>query len=416
MPKYSLTQVENWLKQSFNNNYGISKERAIQFFWSHPPYLLIRPQGENLTHANFPHYIDKACSMLGSNSYVNFIMILVNENATMGWINHQTRGGTPMQDLIADCQYMQGCLRSWYPVAQSDPYGGTPSMPWNAIQNCTKFYRSLPAGTVGRYYMPSTLAGNAWNWAPNWIYNHKYGDAYANCIDWIKSMGGNPWGASSGTGQQGDGGGLINLPRKVYLNNSKFEVLGVKFRRFKSWLYIDYPEGLNVAGGSSGSNGGTGGNHSGNVKKELEVFNSLGKRKFNYYMGRPQGNPNSTGWADCSGMVGWILHTAYPRVFNNGYLNTATILAYFKSKVIWHGTQSAFISSGAYKKCQAGDIIVFGYDPSCGAGGNSHTVFIYGDNGETISQEPPHTIYSNIHYLASSWWLPKRPYFYLIRT
>lgn len=101
-----------------------------------------------------------------------------------------------------------------------------------------------------------------------------------------------------------------------------------------------------------------------------------------YHNGRPQPNPLSCGWADCSGFIGWGLRNIHPTVWNNGYLHTGTIHQMFSGNgyMIWGVGKRTDIP---WSKLKPGDIINFGMTPSLGAGLESH-VICYGHNGQII--------------------------------
>lgn len=416
--EYTDAQYKTFLQTPFNSDFGISLDKALEYFWAHPPLTLISAgQGEGLTRDNLRHeVIPIVQSILGKSSYVMFLNICMNENAAgLGFIAYTRRYGTRAQDCKDDCNYINNLLSGNYPLNTSAPETGGASMSSTAYQ----IFRSLKKGAIGKYYMTATFAGNYWCWHTSNVANTYFGNPYDQCIDRIKAMGGNAFGGGGnhGAGGQGDNSDLINLPHAIYLHGSQFTFMGVKFRRYKSWLHIEYPDGLNIAGGNVADNS-DGKSSNDKVKKELEVFNRDIKGHNYYYAGnRPARNPKEVGYADCSGLVGWILHTAYAGAWNNGYVNTQTLYNYFKRKgcVIWEGTQQNFINSGEYKKMKAGDFVIFGFS-GYGAGLSSHTAFCYDNSGMCVSQEGNGTNFKSIKYLVTSWWVPYRKYFCLVRS
>lgn len=416
--EYTDAQYKTFLTTPFNSDFGISLDKALNYFWAHPPMNLVASgTGEGLTRDNLKNeVIPIVQSILGKSAYVMFLCICMNENASgLGFIAYTRRYGTRAQDCRDDCHYINNLLSGNYPLNTSAPETGGASMSGTAYS----ILKACKKGDIGKYYMCATFAGNYWCWHTSNVWNTYFGNPYDQCIDKIKAMGGNPFGGGGshgGAGGQGDGG-LINLPHTVYLNNSRFSVLGVKFRRYRNWLHISYPAGLNVSGaGGADDSESTPSNEK--VKRELEVYNNDIKGHNYYYAGvRPARNPKSVGYTDCSGLVGWILHTAYPGAWNGGYVNTQTLYDYFKSKgcVIWQGSQQQFLNSGEYKKMKAGDFVIMGRT-GFGAGLSSHTAFCYDDNGNVVSQEGQGTLRHPIHYYITAWWTPPFKYFCLVRS
>lgn len=213
------------------------------------------------------------------------------------------------------------------------------------------------------------------------------------------------------------------MPKAIYLNNSSFTFLGVHFSRVRNWLFIKYPFSDLLGNGSSSSEGGSssssgGSGDSAKYKKAKKIFDYLSGRGYVYANIRPQRNPRAVGWADCSGMVGYILHTVYPRMWAGGYINTSTILQYCRAHkmVAWHGSQNQLIKHMSVVK--QGDIIVMGADPSCGAGLMSHVVWVYSGNGanaKVCSMEGNGWLKHPLHYFLKNWWLPHKPYMYVCR-
>ena len=424
--KYTDKQYKKFLYTPMASSYGCSEDKILDYFFAHRPPIVAN---FGLTKSNMKTlYLPLVKKEIGKGAYTIFLGYVLAEGATgnIGWINNRSRYGSPYQQLEQDLALINSCLNNphLYGLNQWAPETGV--IPINATGKA--IYNNLPKRSTGAMYMQLTLAGNASCWNTRAMNGGYYfGNPYDYIIDMIKACGGKPFSGVNDSGTGGDSGtgleGLPKLPKKVYLNNSEFSVLGVKFKRYKNWLFIHYP--FNVDGTYNGSEDNDTGDLSDKVKKEVAIVNSFGDRKFVYEQYRPAQNPNKVGWADCSGLVGWILHTVYPSMWNNGYINTGTILAYCRAHkmVVWSGSQEQF-SRSEIKNIQAGDFIVMGNEPTCGAGDYSHVAFCYsgkGPSAKMISQEGPfgvRTTYKNtVNHFVNHWWYKsEHPYFNLCRT
>ena len=425
--QYTDAQYKKFLYTPFSSSYGCSEDRIINWLLSaHPPIVSnFGLNRSNLKNTYFP-YIKKH---LGKGAYTIFTGILCAEGATggIGWINYTARYGSPYNQLKQDVVYIKGLLRSKYAgLNQWAPEMGHVSV--NATGQ--KIFRGLPKYSTGMYYMQATLAGNicCWNsYYTNGPAGSYPGNPYDYIINMIKKCGGKPFAGlndgGSGTGGNGGSGSdeLIKLPKAVYLNNSEFSVLGVHFRRYRNWLFIKYPFNVSGVGGDGGSGGSDAKGSSEDLyKKVLKVYNATHGHGLVYRMWRPAGDPDKTGWSDCSGMVGWLFHTIYPSLWNYGRINTGTILAFAKRKnaVVWHGSQAELIKHMDVVK--HGDYIVMGNEPTCGAGIYSHVVWCYegdGANAKICSMEPAGWLKHPLHYFLKNWWVPvtEHPYMYVCR-
>lgn len=94
---------------------------------------------------------------------------------------------------------------------------------------------------------------------------------------------------------------------------------------------------------------------------------------------RPQQNPLTCGWADCSGFIGWGLRNIHPAVWNNGILHTGTIHRTFADNgyMIWGVKPTSQIP---WNKLKPGDIINIGADSGLSAGNYSHVMALGHDN------------------------------------
>lgn len=429
--KYTDNQYKKFLYTPYSSSYGCSEGKILNYFFTHHPPII---NNFGLTKSNMEStYIPLIKRRLGSGAYTVFLGYVVQEGATggIGWINNRARYGSPYQQLEQDLALIRSCGRNpkLFGLNQSAPETGF--IPINATGK--RIYNGLPKYSTGSFYMQLTLAGNACCWnsrAANGGYY--FGNPYDGIIDMIKACGGKPF-ARMNDGGSGTGGdsasGLdekIQLPKSIYLNNSKFTFLGVHFKRYKNWIFIKYPfaDLLNVNRSGNHPDSGTSGagkdTDKSKLEKALKQYYYLCGRNYEYANRRPQQNPRVVGWADCSGMVGYILHTVYPRMWAGGYINTATMYNYASSHnlIVWHGSQTQLIRDMDVVK--QGDFILMGNTPNTGAGLASHVVWVYGGSGasaKVCSMEGPGWLKHPLHYFLKNWWLPysEHPYMYVCR-
>ncbi len=56
--EYTDAQYKTFLQTPFNSDFGISLDKALEYFWAHPPLTLISAgQGEGLTRDNLRHEV-----------------------------------------------------------------------------------------------------------------------------------------------------------------------------------------------------------------------------------------------------------------------------------------------------------------------------------------------------------------------
>lgn len=203
--EYNNDQYLKWLSRPFSENYGISEESIASWFVTQrgasPVMNSYGVNKDNLLST----YIPQLKAGLGG-GYVNFLIITVNEGGGAGnWINHygsdtSSTGTGTMQD---DIDYINTLLNTVYPPAKGAPevLGGTPYTD-DPGQDTQGFYNQLPNGSIGKYYMPATMAGNAWVFGTNWCVNNAvyFGNPYDTAIDTIKSTGADPFDGSGGGG------------------------------------------------------------------------------------------------------------------------------------------------------------------------------------------------------------------------
>lgn len=201
--KYSTKQYEQFLRQPFKKNFGISKKTIAEYIGN--------PEGhsdafvtnildfygltpENLEKTYIPIIEDK----LGG--YVVFLLVAMAEGGGAGnWINHfgENTGGSATADLKDDLDYVLSTLDKSKPVVYTAPEVGVDYVEDNKGQT-QKAFDALPKNSIGAYYMTSTMAGNAWVFGHEWTkenFNNEtnnvyFGNPYDTLIDAIKEMGG----------------------------------------------------------------------------------------------------------------------------------------------------------------------------------------------------------------------------------
>lgn len=416
--EYTETQYKKFLSHKLGDNFGISQGTFLDNFMKLPfsaispftTYGVTRSQLEN-------DYIPLLKSILGG--YVFFLLYSFHEGGGTGnWINHypSDTNSTPYGCMKTDAKYLLNVSHMHGSPAMSDPYGG-----WYANYTednpgeTNRVLQSMANGTIGRAYMQSTMAGNAWVWGTTWANNNwgtnHYGNPYDQIIDLIKKMGGDPFGnGDSSNDTKGD-----NHPKNpqstkpktvkktgihkgyVYLNGSQFTKGNndkIKFTRYGNLLFVE-PGKIETV--DENTNNGGDAKESGKesdkipanskwkkIKKEIDRVKNANGGQYTYANVRPQPNPITTGYADCSGMIGYVIRNVYPQVWNNGYLHTGTIYQAFKQmgKLVWAGPVSEMPNH--YKDVKQGYIIEMAQDMSFGAGLLSHVGIMMGDGGDGI--------------------------------
>lgn len=416
--EYTEAQYKKFLSHKLGDNFGIKQSVFLDKFMALPfsaispftTYGVTRKQLED-------DYIPLLKSILGG--YVYFLLYSYHEGGGAGnWINHYASdtNSTPYGCMRTDAKYLLNVSHMHGSPAMSDPYGG-----WYANYTednpgeTSRVLQSMPNGSIGRAYMQSTMAGNAWVWGTswanaNWGTNH-YGNPYDQMIDLIKKMGGDPFGDGE-TGGNTSGDNHPKNPQStkpkvvkktgihkgyVYLNGSQFTKGNgdkIKFTRYGNILFVE-PGKIETV--DTNTNNGGDAKESGKesdkipaddkwarIKKEIDRVKKAHGGQYTYANVRPQPNPITAGYADCSGMIGYVIRNVYPQVWNNGYLHTGTIYQAFKKmgKVVWAGHVSQLPSH--YDQVKKGYIIEMAQDMSFGAGLLSHVGIMLGDGGDGI--------------------------------
>lgn len=204
-------QYETFLKGSFASNFGVSKERIAKWFAGAFPGIL-RDYG--LTEQMIISDVIPVIEEKSGGGYVLFLITSAMEGGGFAnWINHfapPDAAGGWKAGLIEDLHYIYGgetrdgispgVIHGGFPPAMSD-YGGQPpngTYVEDVPGKTQEMLNQMPDGSIGAYYMPSTMAGNAWVFGTNWCtanapYPWRYSNPYDDIIRIITEMGGDPF-------------------------------------------------------------------------------------------------------------------------------------------------------------------------------------------------------------------------------
>lgn len=217
--EYTNAQYEAFLKSDFTNNFGFNEETFADWFMSQAGSGAVR-QSYGVTKANLlSTYIPNLKAKLNG-GWAMFLMITVTEGGGAGnWLNHYASdtGSTGLACMNADIAYVKQIWSTYYPIARSAPevMGGANYTPDKAGED-ERVYRACGNHSIGNYFMPATLAGNAWVFATKWCLAHQgasapsvyFGNPYDQIINMIKKAGGNPFtgkGSNKPSNNPGDG-------------------------------------------------------------------------------------------------------------------------------------------------------------------------------------------------------------------
>lgn len=448
--QYTNEQYNKFFQNAFSDNFGISEDKIIQHFLASGTSVIKSYGCTQSTMKN--KYVPLLKSMLNG-GYVMFLLISIEEGGGAGnWINHYANdtansGYGCMRD---DCKYILSIINNMHShpaYSAVEVMGGSPYAE-DEGGSTAKALNLCKAGSIGRYYIPSTMAGNAWVYGTNWCKQHQgssapsvyFGNPYDNIINAIKRLGGDPFKGGGGEVKPGGGDGLpkndqtnvtpqyqfaIIKPGKIYLNGSVFKGCGIKFRRFKNWLTVKYalkivnPGSQNV-GNTQATDKQDKTTNNDKVTKAMAVLDSMHQRQFTYSNARPSLNPNLCGYCDCSGFVGWIIHDIYPTIWNNGYINTGTMYTHFKSIgcIVYEGSMNGF-KNNFMNKVKKGDVLIMGANPLGGAGNSQHTGIMSGDGQDApfCNQSGSKTFYTaSLKWFITSYYANLNyPYFCVVR-
>ena len=263
---YSDEQYRAFLKNKFSTNYGISEEKAADWFMNQAGARAVINSYGVTKQMLLDELIPTLKEKLGG--YMFFLMYTVTEGGGAGnWINHYGRdtASGAKGTLVADCDYLLSVNEQYngLPVAMTAPeVGGSP--PQDKINEAQNVYNECGKDSIGAVMMPSTMAGNAWVFAEDWCLANQgssapavyFGNPYNQMIDAIKDAGGDPFdgkadGGKPSAGQKpGNKNGAGNNKKSgggfFYLQNSM------------AWNFGGVVSGNSSRTGDSGSKSGGG--------------------------------------------------------------------------------------------------------------------------------------------------------------
>ena len=114
------------------------------------------------------------------------------------------------------------------------------------------------------------------------------------------------------------------------------------------------------------------------IDEYIKILTDIPYNTLTYTNGRPQINPRTGGWADCSGYIGWGIRKIHPKVWNGGYINTGTIYQIMKKAgyLKWEGAFNQLKN----QKPERGDMIELSNDNTFGSGNDKHIIMYIGNN------------------------------------
>lgn len=219
MPQYKDHTTEEyvtWLSRPLADNYGISEEDIVNWFMAQKGARpVIQTWGVDkawLLNTGIPTLKSGL-----DGGYVMFLMITVSEGGGAGgWINHyasDTSGGA-LGNMNRDIDYINDVTTHIYPPAMSAPEVGGRYVE-DVPGETQRVMDAVPMKSVGSYFMPATMAGNAWVFGTNWCNANQgpkapsvyFGNPYDQIIANIASFGADPFGDTGATpNPQPDGG------------------------------------------------------------------------------------------------------------------------------------------------------------------------------------------------------------------
>ena len=185
--RYDMTTYQNFLKTPIGQTFGFSREQTKAIFEANSV-------AENVFYRAYPdlrNNFNEFCQIIEEKgmSPILFIQIMIAEGGgAANFINHWSLPDSSPDWRIClrdDLAYIFGGVATRTPnsgfgstsypsMMTSRPYTPSVSAPecgnWVSEDNAGSlqgFFNSLPDNTIGRYYMPATLAGNAWVWCTN---------------------------------------------------------------------------------------------------------------------------------------------------------------------------------------------------------------------------------------------------------
>lgn len=199
--KYSDEEYKKFLSLPFGETFGISDNDLANWFVNQRgAQAVVVSYGVN-TDNLVNTYIPELKKAFGG--AVIFLMATVTEGGGAGnWLNHYGSDTSPdgLGCLKDDIAYVKTTFDRDFPPAMSAPeVGGTYVEDREGLT--MEVYNAVPDGSIGSYFIPSTMAGNSWIFGGNWSEANRgpqapavyYGNPYDQIIDAIKSFGADPF-------------------------------------------------------------------------------------------------------------------------------------------------------------------------------------------------------------------------------
>lgn len=197
--EHTMKTYETFMRTYFSNNFGISEDTVINDIlnraknqpWS--PFNRWHITKEQLKSKYIP-FLKKHLN----GGYVMFLEIssveggYQNHPEGANWINNRYTSFDPLQAMLDDIKHIKSYLYTYNnvvdrhaPEVRGDYVPDKPGEDTKVLTSCKK-------GTLGRYYMTNTMAGNAWVWGTKWCEanNVYFGNPYDTIIDVILKCGG----------------------------------------------------------------------------------------------------------------------------------------------------------------------------------------------------------------------------------
>lgn len=225
---YTVAQYEAFLSQPFSENFGITEKTMAQWFMKqNGAKPVINSYG--VTYENLlSTYIPKMKELLNG-GYVLFLATTVTEAGGAGnWINHYASDTSTngLQCMIDDCNYIKNLTKNVPPAMGAPEVNNWEKYVEDKPGETQRVYNNVPNSSIGAYFMPSTMAGNAWVFGENWClarqpYPVYFGNPYNQIINLIKSTGADPF-TSGSKAKENTGNGSPNA-EKNDTNGSKLD-------------------------------------------------------------------------------------------------------------------------------------------------------------------------------------------------
>lgn len=195
---HTMKEYEKFLSQPFNNNFGVSKSKIADLVlttWAKADYY-------NLTKDKIINDLIPILEKELGGYTMFFIVTVVEGGGQANYLNHYVVGSPEgsddyIQALKNDVAYVKSVWNKDIPrdeqVAMGAPEtsdGYSEDLEDNPGASY-EMYDKVPKKSIGAYYMPSTLAGNAWIFASEYLQSTDayYGNAYDQSIDLLKQLG-----------------------------------------------------------------------------------------------------------------------------------------------------------------------------------------------------------------------------------